>query len=212
MNDTLVRLIGWTATVLYAELCVFDRWRWLKRHLLRGHLRTLDAGCGSGLFTMYASRMGNEAVGIDLDEYHCQLAQQRASILRMCNVQFIQADLRDLDKFAGKLGDVFDQIICLETIEHVKNDTKLVTSLSGLLKPHGRLYLTTPFRNCRPLFGDKLSEYEDGGHVRWGYTHDEVRELFGQCGLDVLEEQYISGFVSHRLTDLMMVLTRITFQ
>ena len=208
MNNMLVRLIGWKASVLHGDPCVFDRWKWLKRHLLPGPLRTLDAGCGSGAFTMYSSKIGNESVGISLDERTNEKARVRASILRIPNVQFILADLRDLDKFTDRLGK-FDQIICFETIEHIQNDKKLIADLSNLLKPGGRLLLTTPFKYYKRLLGDKLSEYEDGGHVRWGYTHEEMRELLNECGLDVVAEEYISGFVSQQITNLMRVLSKV---
>lgn len=207
MNNMLVRLIGWKATVLHGDPCVFDRWKWLKCHLLGGPLRTLDAGCGSGAFTMYASKIGNEVVGISSDTRTIQAARSRASILRIHNIEFIQADLRNLDKFTDRLGK-FDQIICFETIEHIQNDKKLIADLSTLLKFGGRLLLTTPFKDYKPLLGDKLSEYENGGHVRWGYTYEDVKELFDECGLGVLDKKYISGFVSQQLTNLMRILSK----
>lgn len=210
MNNILIRLIGWKATVLHGDPTVFDRWRWLKRYLSGGSLRTLDVGCGSGVFTMYAAKIGNEAVGISLDERNTQVAGVRARILCIPNVQFIQADLRDLGKFADRLGK-FDQIICFETIEHIRNDKKLIAGLSNLLKPGGRLLLTTPFKNHKPLLGEKLSECENGDHIRhirWGYTHDEIGELFDENGLDTLTKEYISGFVSQQLTNLMRVLSK----
>lgn len=207
MNNMLVRLIGWKATILHGDPTVFDRWKWLKRHLLSGSLRTLDAGCGSGAFTMYAAKIGNEAVGISFEARNIQVALVRASILRIYNVKFIQADLRDLDKFIEQLGK-FDQIICLETIEHIQNDKKLIADISCLLKPGGRLLLTTPFKNYKPLLGDRLSEYEDGGHLRWGYTYEEVERLFDEYGLDVLDKKYISGFVSQQLTNFMRILSK----
>jgi 2-polyprenyl-3-methyl-5-hydroxy-6-metoxy-1,4-benzoquinol methylase len=208
MSNVLVKLIGWKATVLHGDPCVFDRWRWLKRHLLPGPLRTLDAGCGSGAFTMYASKIGNESVGISFDERNHHVAQVRARILRIPNVQFIQADLRDLDTLSDRLGK-FDQILCLETIEHIRNDKKLIADMSALLKPGGRLLLTTPSKDSKPLVGDKLSKDEDGGHVRWGYTHSEMRELSNECGLDILAEEFISGFISQQLTNLMRILSKV---
>lgn len=155
---------------------------------------------------MYAARIGNESVGISLDQTKNQKAKAYASLLRMPNVQFITADLRNLDKLGNGLGR-FDQIICFETIEHIRNDKKLMTDLSLLLKPGGRLLLTTPFRNYKRLLGDKLSEHEDGGHVRWGYTHAEMRELFEKCALNVAAEEYISGFVSQQLTNFIRLLS-----
>jgi SAM-dependent methyltransferase len=151
---------------------------------------------------MYAARIGNESIGISLEEEQIRRARIRASVLKIDQVQFIQADLRHLDQWMAQLG-TFDQVICLETIEHILNDHKLLADLAVLLRPGGRLLLTTPFEHHKPLWGDRLSEREDGGHVRWGYAHAEMRALFNQCGLDVVVEEYISGFISQQITNLM---------
>ncbi len=81
MNNLLVRILGWKATVLHGDPSSFDRWIWLKRHLSRGPLRTLDAGCGSGAYTMYAAKIGNKAFGISSSERANHVTQERAKIL-----------------------------------------------------------------------------------------------------------------------------------
>lgn len=208
MQNILVKLFGWKATLVHGDPPVIDRWRFARRHLAPGPLRTLDAGCGSGAFTMYAAKIGNEAVGVSFDERNNALAQCRADILGIKNIRFIQGDLRFLERFEEGLG-VFDQILCFENIEHIKNDKKLLRDLTRLLRPHGRILLTAPFKHYIPLLGDRISEEEDGGHVRWGYTHEEMRRMFEDCGLTVTSEEFISGFISQKLTNLMRRLSRI---
>ena len=208
VNNTLVKILGWNATVLHGDPSSFDRWIWLKRHLLPGPLRTLDAGSGSGAYTMYAAKIGNQALGISSDERNNQVAQMRADMLGLDSAKFITADLRNLDHDPSKLG-TFDQIICLETIEHILNDKKLMKDLASLLKAGGRLLLTAPYKNHKPLLYEQLSSSEDGGHVRWGYAHEEIRELFTNCGLEVIREEYVSGFVTQKLMDLMRILSRV---
>jgi hypothetical protein len=44
---------------------------------------------------------------------------------------------------------------------------------------------------------------EDGGHVRWGYTHEELRALFAPHGLEVVAEEYVTGAVTQKLMNLM---------
>jgi len=207
MNDALIKLIGWKATVLHGDPAVYDRWKWLQRHLSTGKVRTLDVGCGSGAFTMYAAKVGNDAVGLSFDERNNQVAKARAKILHLDNVQFRTLDLRELDKYNVQLG-VFDQIICLETIEHIRNDKKLIHDLACLLKPGGKLLLTTPYIGYHHLVGDTVSATEDGGHVRWGYDHRELNEMFKQNGMKVVAEEYVTGFVSQQLVNLMRILTR----
>ncbi|HLF28876.1 MAG TPA: methyltransferase domain-containing protein [Anaerolineae bacterium] len=197
MKRTLIRLMGWPAIALPRDPTVFDRWLWLRSYLLQGPYRTLDAGCGAGEFTLYAAKVGNHAIGLSFDVHLNNIARARADLLRISNAEFITADLRALDRLTDELG-TFDQIICFETIEHIMNDRKVITDLSQLLNSGGQLLLTAPFKNHRRLPGEKVSESEDGGHVRWGYTHEEIRSIFQSAGLRVQAETYISGYLSQQ--------------
>lgn len=203
-KNTLVNIIGYPATILHGDTAVFDRWIWLKKNLKRGPLRTLDAGCGSGAFTLYAAKIGNEAVGISFDERNNNVARERAEILGLKNIKFIQGDLRRLNEMKD-IG-VFDQIICFETIEHILNDQKLLKDIFKILNPEGKLILTAPYKyyNKHFLGDDKtsLSVYEDGGHVRWGYTHDEISKLFEGVGFILEKKEYVSGIISQFLIKL----------
>jgi SAM-dependent methyltransferase len=157
---------------------------------------------------MYAAKVGNQAIGLSFDESNNHKARRRARILEISSVDFVEVDLRDLTMVSDQLGP-FDQVICFETIEHILDDRKLLRDLSSALKPGGRFLLTTPFKGYKPLLGDRVSGIEDGGHVRWGYTHIEIQTLFDECGLDVQVQEYISGYVSQRLCNLMRLLGRI---
>lgn len=200
MMDLLVRLVGWRATVLLRYPSALSRMMWLKRHIQYGPIRTLDAGCGVGTFAIYASTIGNECVGIDASE-QIHTARNWATILGLSDIEFVHIDIRELEKYTDQLGQ-FDQILCLETIEHILDDKKLLRDLSVLLKAGGRLLLTTPWKYHKPLVNEmaNIRPYETGGgHVRFGYTHDEMKELFERCGLDVTVSEYVIGFISQQL-------------
>lgn len=202
MTRLLVRAFGWTVTVLFGDPCVFDRWLFVRKHLRPGPVRTLDAGSGSGAFTMYAAKRGNNALGLSFEERNNLVARERTAILGLeNNIDYRTGDLRELDELAEGLGQ-FDQIICLETIEHILDDAKLLRDLSGLLTPGGRLLLTTPYVGHRALYSERLSDHEDGGHVRWGYSHADLDRLMQQAGLEVVERDYVSGVVSQKITNL----------
>lgn len=204
-KNTLVKLIGYPATILHGDTAVFDRWMWLRRNLTPGSLRALDAGCGSGAFTMYAAKVGNNAVGISFDERNNKAAEDRANILKIKNISFINGDLRKLDEIKKDIG-LFDQIICFETIEHILNDQKLVRDFSDILKPGGKLLITAPYKYYYKhlLRDDKtpLSVCEDGGHVRWGYTHEELENILNNANLVMDKKEYISGIISQLLVVL----------
>jgi SAM-dependent methyltransferase len=209
MPDVLLRIFGWRFLLITGDPCVLDRWMWLRKHLRTGNLRTFDAGCGNGGFSIYAARLGNQVVAASFSADEQESARSRAELLGIDGIDFRVIDLRELDAHRDELG-MFDQIICLETIEHVTDDQGLVNSLSTMLNPGGRILLSTPFAEHRPLYTEERepSPVEDGSHVRYGYSQERLRQIAAGAGLDAEGEGFISGVVSQKLTDLMRRLSR----
>jgi len=204
IKNTIVRILGWRVTLHFGDPLVMDRWRWLKPRLASGPIRTFDAGCGNGCFSFAAAALGNEVVAGSYDAAPIEKARQRAKLFGLGNIRFIEIDLGDLELRAGEFG-LFDQIICTECIEHIVDDQKLVCDLARRLKPGGRLLLTTPEASHRSLRHEDRLQTEVGGHVRWGYPEERLRELFSAAGLTVEEVGYTSGWISQQLTNLMRV-------
>lgn len=198
VNDTLFRRLGWVAALLPGDPSIFDRWWWLRSRLRRGSATTLEAGSGSGAFSLYAARLGNPTVGVSFDDRNNAVARKRASILGLDNVRFVTADLREIDRLVDELG-TFDQIICCETIEHIVDDQRVVSGLAQMLSPGGRLLITTPSEAHRRYYRERLPGAEDGGHVRYGYTHDDLSRLFRHAGLDATELGYVTGVLSQAI-------------
>jgi len=204
MLDALLRIFGWRFLLITGDPCVLDRWLWLRGHLRTGAVRTFDAGCGNGVFSIFAARSGNQVVAASFSSTEQDSARRRADILSVKGIDFRIIDLRELDGHRDALG-AFDQIVCLETIEHVGDDEGLVRTLTAMLKPGGRLLLSTPFDGHRPLYTEdpQPSPVEDGSHVRYGYSQERLRQIVTGAGLAVESEAFISGVVSQKLTDLM---------
>jgi SAM-dependent methyltransferase len=208
MADAILRILGWRSLLIHGDPCVLDRWLWLRRHLRHGGARTFDAGCGNGVFSIYAARAGNRVTAASFSAREQDDARRRADLMGVSGIDFRMLDLRELEEHRDSLGP-FDQIICLETIEHVSDDETLVRSLSTMLEPGGQLLLTTPYDAHRPLYTEERdpSPVEDGFHVRYGYSQQRLRQIAEDAGLDVSSEGFVSGVVSQKLTDLMRRLT-----
>lgn len=171
------------------------------------HARVLDAGCGSGAIALYTAYLGNETVGVSFESRNNEVATYRAQLLNLKNTKFIIGDLRKLDELSNQLG-TFDQIVCFETIEHIMNDVKLLRDFFGVLRPGGKLFLTAPYKHYRRLPGDHITSVEDGDHVRWGYTHDEIEKLLKQEEFEVLKKEYTTGFISQTLIRFDRILSK----
>jgi SAM-dependent methyltransferase len=207
-RNTLIRLIGWPALLVQGDVLFVERVGWVRRRLRPGAVRTLDAGCGAGGLTILAARLGNDALGLTFAPADAALAADRAALVGARGARFEVLDLRGLGKHTDRLG-AFDQVIACEVIEHLNDDAALVANLAALLRPGGRLLLTTPYLNHRPVHGETVSEKEDGGHVRFGYTHERLAELFAAAGLRVSERGYLNGFFAQSVFSLYLRLYRL---
>jgi 2-polyprenyl-3-methyl-5-hydroxy-6-metoxy-1,4-benzoquinol methylase len=208
VSDATVRLLGWRSLLVHGDPCVLDRWLWVRRYLRPGPVRTFDAGFGNGAFSVYAARAGNEVVAASFSAKEQADAQRRTEELGVTGIDVRLLDLRELDDHRDSLG-TFDQIICLETIEHVLDDERLVRALAAILDPGGQLLLSSPFDGHRPQYSEQVnpSPVEDGSHVRYGYSQARLRELVQGAGLTVSGEAFVSGFISQKVTNLMRRLT-----
>lgn len=200
--DFAFRFLGWRLLVLNGDPLVFDRWRFVRSTIRRGGARTLDAGSGNGGFSLFSAAQGNPTVGLTSLKSEVQRANRRSQACGSLNASFRQVDLRELSNDELATGDQFDQIICLEVIEHVLDDQRLLNTLGRMLRPGGQLLLSTPTLEHVPLRYEKLSAAEDGGHVRWGYAADGLRHQLELAGLDVRSVDARSGIVAQVITDI----------
>ena len=101
--------------------------------------RLLDVGCGSGLFLSRMRDLGWDVIGVELDPKAVRVAQEEYGL----NVQ--QRNLHD----AGFPDNSFDVVTLSHVIEHVADPVELLKECRRVLKPGGKLVVTTP--NCESL-------------------------------------------------------------
>lgn len=208
MNDSvksyLVNLFGWPIPLFHGDTAVLDRWLWLRRRLPKdnGSQRLIDIGCGTGAFTIGTALRGYQVLGLSWDTRNQTVAAERARMCKARTAEFEVQDIRLLDKRLDLFGK-FDVAILFEVIEHIIDDTKLLQDAACCLKPNGRLLLTTPNFYLRPIAPDHVRPFptvEDGGHVRKGYTEENLRALCKNANLAVESISYCTGFLSQKLT------------
>ena len=162
------------------DLYTRGRYRFLPGFLIEGGVRTLDAGCGNGALAYAAYRRGNEVLGVTIDETQVEVANAFFSWLGVNpeRLRFQVLNLYDLHKLKTK----FDQIICAETLEHIRDDGKVIRSFYDLLNDGGVLHLCCPNANHPAHSFGRVNGPEDGGHVRDGYTLESYRQLLEPAG------------------------------
>jgi 2-polyprenyl-6-hydroxyphenyl methylase/3-demethylubiquinone-9 3-methyltransferase len=115
--------------------------RLVDRHI--GHARrVLDAGCGSGVFTLLLARRGLDVVALDSSPEMIRVAEREVtrSLTPMSgSVTFKLGHLEQLE-----VPDTFDAVICLSVLEYVKDDLTVLKTLSAALASGGMLILSVP--------------------------------------------------------------------
>ncbi len=103
---------------------------------LKPGMSILDFGCGRGELVAHLTKKGFDATGIDYSKDAIDIAQTYFP-----EAKFICGDLLECRFPAGS----FDRIFFLSTIEHLYDDqiSKILEELSRLLKPNGRVIITT---------------------------------------------------------------------
>ncbi|SFI35506.1 Methyltransferase domain-containing protein [Tindallia magadiensis] len=105
----------------------------------------LDLGCGVGYGTEILLDSDDEnkidhITGVDIDLDSIQYAKDMYGYLRST---FQVGDAREAN-FTQNLK-TYDHIICYEMIEHLREDIQVIENISKMLKPQGKLFISTPF-------------------------------------------------------------------
>ncbi|HYE53958.1 MAG TPA: class I SAM-dependent methyltransferase [Chitinophagaceae bacterium] len=141
-----------------------ERYEFAYRHLVTG--RILDIACGVGYGTyLLAECSGQNCTGVDVSGAAIEYATNRYGHPK---IRFIRDELLGFRDDEG-----FENIVSLETIEHIPDPGKVADHLCGLLKPGGRLIISAP-----------VTPSTDGNpyHVN-DFTERSFRKLFTERGL-----------------------------
>lgn len=93
----------------------------------------------------------------------------------------------------------FDAVICLEALEHVRNQFQAAREVKRVLKEGGRLLLTAPFLTQYHAKGS-ASQAHDQYPDFWRFTHEGLQRLFDD--LREVEITPLDGPIEFRLKQL----------
>jgi len=90
-----------------------------------------------------------------------------------------------------------DVVLCLDVIEHVREDDSLLSEIARVLKKSGKLVLTTPKKDSELVPGADMEKINEAwGHVRSGYARDDMETLFKRNNLKITEYTFYYNVLS----------------
>ena len=99
----------------------------------------LDVGCGGGLLSEALARAGAQVTAIDL-------APELVKVARLHTLESgVQVDyqVKAVEALAAERPGSFAAVTCMEMLEHVPDPAAIVAACATLLRPGGRLFLST---------------------------------------------------------------------
>jgi ubiquinone/menaquinone biosynthesis C-methylase UbiE len=113
-----------------------QRYRFASQHLVGTNCLDIACGCGYGSFLLAQSHPNMQVTGVDLDHETIGYARQR---YQQPNLSFLQADVLEY-----RPGALYDNVVSLETIEHIPDTEQLLTRLRNGLAETGQLIASVP--------------------------------------------------------------------
>ncbi len=109
-----------------------------ERSALKG-ARALDVGCGGGLLSEALARAGADVTAIDLASGVLDVARLHL------HESGLAVDYREIavEALAAETPGAFDVVTCMEMLEHVPDPASVIRACATLLKPGGKLFLST---------------------------------------------------------------------
>jgi 2-polyprenyl-3-methyl-5-hydroxy-6-metoxy-1,4-benzoquinol methylase len=140
-----------------------DRYRFATENLVPGTVLDMACGVGYGTALLAKNLRITSALGVDISAAVVQYAAQRYGSER---VSYVCSDALEFCP-----GRTFDNVISLETIEHVDNPCALFAHLVSLLAPGGRLISSVPVTPSVDANPHHKSNFSKKGFLTMGEEH-----------------------------------------
>jgi SAM-dependent methyltransferase len=142
----------------------------------------LDAGCGTGRFTILIAKRCREVFAVDFSTKSLEVLQDKAKALGLSNIKTLASDLTK----AELPRDHFDRAISIAVIQHIPTAEGRLSAVRHVcegLKPGGlALFMVYRWGGALTFKKEYWTDTEDGKLFRIGFEGSEIAQLLRQAG------------------------------
>ena len=147
--------------------------------------KILDIACGAGELSLKIAEKGCKVCGIDISEDAIKYAKRLAERERTA-CEFVVGSSEDLPYLDG----YFDKVVCSSSLEHFKDEIKALNEMHRVLKPNGRVVLTTDSFTY-PISDELKEKHKNIAYVVHYYTPKKLKERFEISGFKMNRCKYL---------------------
>ena len=205
----IIRRFRFLRTLFYKILDLFFLRSWYIRKILReygseldnqGEWKLLDAGSGFGQYDRFILQEFDNVNVHAVDVKKDYLEDSRRYFERDIEagrIAFNQEDLLELD-----YEDMFDFVICVDVLEHIEKDEKVMQNIYRSLQTNGYFLMHSP-----SIYSEEDADGDESfvdEHARPGYSKSDIRNKLENSGFNVLEVAYTYGTKGHFAWELII--------
>jgi len=205
----IIRRFRFLRTLFYKVLDLFFLRSWYIRRILRrygseidekGDWRLLDAGSGFGQYDRFILQEFNNVNVQAVDVKKDYLEDSRRYFEREIDagrITFKKEDLLGID-----YEDLFDFAICVDVLEHIEEDEKVMQNINRSLQSGGYFLMHSP-----SIYSEEDADGDESfvdEHARPGYSKSDIRDKLEKSGFTVLDVAYTYGTKGHLAWELII--------
>ncbi len=198
----IIRRSSFLRTLFYKLLDLFFLRSWYVRSVVKkyaatfdqqGSWRMLDAGTGFGQYDRFLLKQfpNIRVEGIDVKEqYLADCRKYFRDEIAQGQIRFDKQDLLEID-----YEKEFEFTICIDVLEHIEEDEKVISNLAESLKPGGYFLMHSPSHYSESDAGEEDTFVDE--HARAGYSKEDISAKIKRAGLEPVEVNYTYGKLGH---------------
>lgn len=198
----IIRSFSFLRTLFYKILDLFFLRSWYIRKILRdygtefdrrGTWDLLDAGSGFGQYDRFILRQFKQVKVKAVDVKEKYLKDSRNYFqkeIEQGRIHFQEEDLLQIE-----YEDEFDFAICIDVLEHIQEDEKVMKNIYSALRKGGYFLMHSP-----SIYSEEDADGEESfvdEHARTGYSKADISKKLSRAGFDVVKVAYTYGNKGH---------------